>query len=817
MLFSRVLAMGIVMTCMAADMPPVPQANNVLPAWRAINSQADIGRLFVPGAETPQAVWSESGCVTLPVNFTAAHHGRVFWDAKLALDLRLAKGIQFDFFCQNIAAISSFSLYFRSGKGWYHGTFMPDREGAWQRIVIDKSEIKKAEGVVTGWGQIDAVRIAGWRQRDQDTVCAIANLAFSGGPPVALVVCADSQASKGGSEAKAFSQYASTITATLDNLGVANVQTSDLDLTPEMLKGIKLVVLPYNPALPETTAACLKSFVAAGGKLMACYSLAKETSDLIGVNYAGALVPEGGFSGFARTERGLRSQPPFAPQGSGRTTLVVPTHPDNAQVAAVWRDRQGNNTQHPAITLTPTGAFIGHVWVGGPDASTTQLMRALLGELVPGFWRQTAEAALTRIGTFADLRGLDDLRRALDARGVRRCAKDEFAKATRLRDEAREQLQNNEWDKSFEISGQAADAAVRAWMMTRESRCDEHRAFWCHSAFGLRGKDWDTSIRFLAENGFNVIQPNMLWAGVTYYPSAVLPVYEDLATQGDQMQQCLTACRKYGVQCHVWKVNWNMSSRVPAAFVERMTAEGRVQRSRDGESRKNWLCPSHPANQDLEVDSLLELARNYPIDGIHFDYIRYPDQSFCFCDGCRARFSQKIGKEFAQWPDDLQADKKAWQAWLAFRRSHIDTVVRRVSEGARRIRPDIQISAAVFRNWSSDRDVVGQDWGMWCEQGWLDFVCPMNYCDSNTTFRNMITAQKEYIKKARLYPGIGLSCWQNPRDPIKLAEQIQIARDAGLSGFTVFNYDACAEAVLPFIRLGVTADPGWRFHLWPFK
>ena len=52
---------------------------------------------------------------------------------------------------------------------------------------------------------------------------------------------------------------------------------------------------------------------------------------------------------------------------------------------------------------------------------------------------------------------------------------------------------------------------------------------------------------------------------------------------------------------------------------------------------------------------------------------------------------------------------------------------------------------------------------------------------------------------------------------MKLAEQIQITRDAGLAGFTVFNYDANAETVLPFLRLGVTAEPARRFGIWPFR
>ena len=805
------------MNCLGNDIAVPPQADHVLPAWGSINGPADVDRLFAPGQDTPKAIWSEKGYVVLPVNFSKARHARVTWDVKISIDLLTAKGVQFDFFCKDIAPFSSFSLYFHSGKGWYHGRFTPEHQGVWQRIVIDKSDVRNVDGAVGGWGEVDTVRISGWRLRDEDTVCAIANLGFSGGKAEILVVQSNSQASKGGNEAKSFSRYASTVSTTLDRLGLANAQVSDINLTPDMLDGIRLVVLPYNPFLPAETIAALKTFMARDGKLLVCYSLPKEIGELIGVSNDGPVVPEGGFSGFARTEQGVRAQPKFAPQASWRATLAKPMDKSKARVAATWLDSQGADTMHPAITITPNGVFIGHVWLGGSDEPSITLMRALIGELVPEFWRQTAAKALANIGTIGGAPGLDSLHATLSKKHLTRPARHELSKAASLRDKAKTMYEAGEWDSCFKVSAQADETALRAWMMTRKPQRDEHRAFWCHSAFGLRGKNWEESIRFLSENGFNVILPNMLWGGVAFYPSSVLPEYKELTEKGDQLQECLAACKKYGVQCHVWKVNWNMGYHAPKDFVQKMVAGGRVQKNSSKISDRVWLCPSHPANQDLEVESMLEIVRKYPVDGVHFDYIRYPGLTSCHCEGCRKRFGEKLGREFKKWPDELRDDGEIWNAWLDFRRANIDTVVRRVSEEARKIRPDIQVSAAVFRNWITDRDSVAQDWKMWCEQGWLDFVCPMNYVDSNAVFKNMLNTQLDYVGKARLYPGIGLSCWKDPRDPVKLAEQIEITRKLGMGGFTVFNFDANAETVLPLMRLGVTAEPGWCFSLCPFK
>ncbi len=794
-------------TCVgtAQEIPTPPKADAAFPEWRALTDTAAAQNLFAPMDETPPAEWGPAGYVRLPVNFAGTHHERVSWDIRVRADLRLASGVQFDFYCRELEPFSSFSLYFRSGGGWYHASFSPEKAGVWQRIVVDKSDTR-IEGAGAGWGAVDTLRLSGWRCRDTDTVCAIANLGLAGGRPEALVVRADSNVAKAGDEGKSFGEYASTVSATLDALGVASSQVADTDLAAELLKDVKLVVLPYNPRVPPEAVALLRPFVARGGKLLVCYSLPEGVDGLLGLKAVESVVAEGEpFSGFARTGQGLATQPAFAPQASWRTTVAKAAEGGQAtRVLAVWRDGKGKDTALPALTLAPAGAFMGHVWFRASGDESLALMRAVVGELVPDLWRQTAEKAFARIGVMGGSENFKSFRETL-LKTAPAPARRALAEALKVRGEAERLLKAGRWSESVAASEKAAATASRAWFLTQTPRKGEHRAFWCHSAFGLRDKGWDESIRFLKENGFNAILPNMLWAGTAYYPSQTLPEYAGLAEKGDQIAQCLAACKKYGVKCHVWKVNWNTGGRAPKGFIERMVAEGRSQKLYSGALKEEWLCPSNPTNQALEVESMLEIVRNYAVDGVHFDYIRYPGDDSCFCDGCRARFEAVRGHVVEKWPQDTRKTETVRQQWLDFRRANIDSVVRRVSEEARRIRPGVQISAAVFRNWPADRDGVGQDWKLWCDNGWLDFVCPMDYMDSNTLFRNVVSAQKAYAGKVPLYPGIGLSCWKEPRDAAKLAEQISVLRELGVPGFTVFNYDSNAETALPCLRLGTTS------------
>jgi uncharacterized lipoprotein YddW (UPF0748 family) len=138
---------------------------------------------------------------------------------------------------------------------------------------------------------------------------------------------------------------------------------------------------------------------------------------------------------------------------------------------------------------------------------------------------------------------------------------------------------------------------------------------------------------------------------------------------------------------------------------------------------------------------------------------------------------------------------------LDWRRTHITGVVQTVSEQARAVAPIIRISAAVFRNWPSDRDSVGQDWKTWCERGYLDFVCPMNYTTSDVQFENWGRNQRQWAGKTPCYPGIG--AWE--LTPDRVMGQIQLTRRLDTRGFVLFNYDSgAARELVPLLGQGIT-------------
>ena len=777
--------------------------SSLLPPPSAPILQGNIAARFRPMAGTlPAEPLFKGNGARLPVNFAGTTHDRATWDIQVDVDASQAQGFCFHFYCGDLSPVAQFCCYFHSRGGWYRAEFCPELTGQWETITIDKARTTTEENPA-GWAHIDTIRISVWRGSSTDTVCGIANIGLTGGAPQVLVVRADSRMGPGDPEARAYGDYASTVSATFDTIGIPNALVADTDFAAALKEGVRLVVLPYNPSLPDTATAALEAFVAKGGKLMACYSTPQEAFRLLGLRRTGYVEAKpAAFKGFAKTHQGLDGQPDFAAQGSWRAMVAGPAEGVKARVVAVWRNADGSDSATPAITLTPAGAYIGHVWFGASSKESVALMQAVAGELVPDFWKEAAQEAFGRIGKVAGAPGLAALQAGLDKAPA--AAQAELARTVSERLLAKRDMDNGAWRESLSHSAAAADAALRAWCCAQPARAGEFRAMWCHSAFGLGDRDWGRAIRELKAAGFNAVLPNMLWAGTAYYPSDVLPRDGSVATEGDQVAKCLAACREHGVEMHVWKVNWNTGGHATKAFIATLEREGRYQVTYSGGKRAEWLCPSHPANQDLEVASMLEVARKYPIDGVHFDYIRYPDNDSCYCDGCKARFQERLGKPVTDWAQ-TRPGQPLHDAWQDFRRSNISGVVRRVHEGAKALRPNLKVSAAVFSNWPLNRDRIAQDWKVWCDNGWLDFVCPMDYTESTALFAGMTGQQKGHAGKVPLYPGIGLSCWRGPEDPVRLIRQIGVIREQGLPGFTVFNYDHHAEAVLPSLRLGTTA------------
>ena len=794
-----------------------------VPAEAAAPAAAIVDSFAYPDDATARAAWQPmqkeiapvaaaevegAKALRFPCNFKGTRIERGSWDRAVGVDMTSSEGLTFRFLCRDPSPVSGFHIYLESGAGWYTASFAATEPRGWSTIEIRKEDMG-TEGKPGGWASIRTIRLSAWRGGNTDTEFFLSDLHLVAGNPEIVIVRAESAVK---SDAEGIRQYAGNVAVHLRGLGLPYSVVGDLDLTSERLKETKLVILPFNPSIPDAAADAIARFVAAGGKMIVFFSLPGNLASVAGVQWKGH-VPQkfpGAFASIHFLEGGLPGAPPSVGQMSWNIMDMRPVE-GRSRVVAEWFDKDGKDTGYPAVIAGDSCMYMTHVLLADDQAAKRRMLLAMVGKLVPEFWRMAAARTVENIGRFA---GFQDgkqceaaVRTALAAGNADRlqAAEGKCAEANRQQAQAIGLLGETRYPEAVDAADKAQRVMRELWCMAQTAPAGEHRAVWCHSPFGVAGMDWDAAVKRLADNGFTAVIPNMCWGGCTAYPSEVLPLWAEAKGKPDPLAACLAACKKYGVKCHVWRVNWNTFGRAPREFIEGLKKDGRLQITFAGTPRDDWLCPSSPENQKLEIDAMTELATKYQVDGIHFDYIRYPDAEGCFCPACRERFEKALGRAVAHWPADTRSDDATRAAWLDFRRDQITRVVAGTSDAVRKARPKVRISAAVFPNWPVDRDNIGQDWKPWCDKGYLDFVCPMDYTPSPNEFEGLVGRQIGWAGKVPVYPGIGLGVWTPACDVMKTIQMITAARQKGAKGFTIFEYSAATAAeVVPMLGLGIT-------------
>jgi len=297
------------------------------------------------------------------------------------------------------------------------------------------------------------------------------------------------------------------------------------------------------------------------------------------------------------------------------------------------------------------------------------------------------------------------------------------------------------------------------------------------------------------------------------FPEAAHPEYKAF----DLLEEAVRCARRHGIKIHPWLCDFT-ESKDSAAVKEHpewvmvnpqggTTADEKL--SGDRPYGTVWMCPvRRPGYADQWLIPMMEeIIERYDVDGIHHDYVRYPGDvapdSYCFCDYClehyqvynhfyypsrpqdRVLLKEILPRKEANWHYDLTLRPSNWEemsraekaAYLLdglsvgrhdldyyFYQTRADAVTRFIRESTERIRkikPGIEVSAAVFINPMRSARYIGQRWTDFVE--WIDILAPMNYRshfqgefrDYLAYLTDYVKAQKEWTRgECRLYPGI---------------------------------------------------------------
>lgn len=220
----------------------------------------------------------------------------------------------------------------------------------------------------------------------------------------------------------------------------------------------------------------------------------------------------------------------------------------------------------------------------------------------------------------------------------------------------------------------------------------------------------------LQRANFNTVLLQTRIRGTVIYPSQYEPW--DGCTSGkpgtspgyDPLEYAISECHKRGMECHAWVV---------AVPVGRPNGAGPRNLKRTNPDLlmkigdEMFMRPEKKATADYIAKICKEITRNYDIDGIHLDYIRYPET-----------MKLSISRQQA--------------------RDNISRIVKSVHDAVKSEKPWVKMSCSPIgkrndlnrywsRGWNAEEKGC-QDVERWMKEGWMDQIYPMMYFRGDNFF-----------------------------------------------------------------------------------
>lgn len=324
----------------------------------------------------------------------------------------------------------------------------------------------------------------------------------------------------------------------------------------------------------------------------------------------------------------------------------------------------------------------------------------------------------------------------------------------------------------------------------------EVRAVWLTTNWGLDWPKQGTSVKSqkeqltkildkFKEENFNVVLFQTRAQGRVFYNSKIEPKSEffNHADNFDPLAFAIEECHKRGMECHAWVIAFPMEK-----AQMKYSGKGKKRKAVPVKNKPDYykligntwyLDPGMPETKNLIVSLVSEITSNYDVDGIHFDYIRYPSNTGKFPDEDTFK-KYGNGERLADW-----------------RRENINRIVSESYDSVKSIKKWVQVSSSPLGRyrvlphspndgWTA-YETVFQDAGYWMKSGKHDLVFPMMYYKE----KNFYPFLDDWVANSNgriVAPGLGVYQMDEQNWSVDdLANQIKYIRDTKVKGKAYFR------------------------------
>jgi uncharacterized lipoprotein YddW (UPF0748 family) len=344
----------------------------------------------------------------------------------------------------------------------------------------------------------------------------------------------------------------------------------------------------------------------------------------------------------------------------------------------------------------------------------------------------------------------------------------------------------------------------------------------------------DRAVEIATQLNLNTLLVQVRGRGDAYYPSDLVPRAEQQETmprEYDPMTRMIERAHAQGLEVQAW-INvylvWSAGNpprsqlHVVNAHPEWISvrSDGRKlvemvpEEFQEERVEGMYLAPGNPEVRRHLREVVREIVTRYRVDGIHLDYVRYPQPDVGYDAGTRTAFMREFGIDparFAFTPDSTLlsvvgpegiADLRA--RWMQWQRDQVTALVRDLRNDLDLMNPKLKLTVAVIADQTAALNRYLQEWPRWLREGIVDAAIPMAYSPNTTTVVRQLSAARAIATERHLYAGIGIYN-QSAR---QAADKIRRARQLGVDGIALFSYDPLAASSGYARSLRTWAFPG---------
>ena len=302
----------------------------------------------------------------------------------------------------------------------------------------------------------------------------------------------------------------------------------------------------------------------------------------------------------------------------------------------------------------------------------------------------------------------------------------------------------------------------------------EYRSMWMDGYEIVNISEIREVVDFARRYNFNCLSPliNGNYNGV-FYNSSYQSKHIDVTWDFNPLLELIREAHKYGIHVHPWfhtLYNRNLVREHP----EWATV------TRSGYRSAYWLNPALPEVRSYVINLTMEIMRDYPVDGIKLDTIRYGGSSYSYDTYSIQKFLEEGGGDFSAW-----------------RRKQVTELEAMIYDAVMEVRPYKWVGADVWQYYTSWYNYVFQESREWAKMGKVDYLSIMSYTTSMSTINNNV---QDYLDNSHgvpitsgpyVYIPGNTAHGSVPNETVGielLVNQVESSREMGVMGVCLFAY-----------------------------